>query len=230
MLPVYVELASNRPDLSSRLSRTVLENLEKGLHPELSASVLDILGKAVTYPLDEACIKRLLLFQNHCPISKWNDVEPDYSHSTVVIIRSFDADPESVQKIIRCELQHECDAVRFNLCGAIKLIQCERPKIAENLLDDLIRSLDLYENTDGLPPPPSGQIVDILQLAFRYSTERLIAPLLSQWLDFDQPCRKTSLMCTEINSLIGLQSGKNVLNSETEQKCQNPKRRPFKGY
>lgn len=172
ILPVCAELASRRSDLSSRLNQTALDNIEKGLHPELSTSVLDQLGDAVVYPLGEACIERLLLSQNHCrPIGGWEDGEPDYSHSTAIIVRSFDADPESVQNIIRRELQNESDYVRVQLCGAIKLIQRERPQIAVNLLDDLVRSLDLYEDERLGTETPSGQIIHILQSAFRHSTE-----------------------------------------------------------
>jgi hypothetical protein len=57
--------------------------------------------------------------------------------------------------------------LRFQLCGAIQLIQRERPQIAANLLDDLVASLGLYEN-ERLGDAPSGQIVQILRAAFRH--------------------------------------------------------------
>ena len=173
MLPVCAELANGRSDLDSRLSQMALDNIEKGLYPELSASVLDALGDGAGYPLSEVCIKRLLLSQYHYyPIGEGKDREPDYSHSTAVIVRSFDADPDSIQTIVRRELQNESDGVRFQLCGAIKLIQNEQPQIAENLLGDLVHSLELYE--DGrMSQTPSGQIVHILQSAFRYSVEKV---------------------------------------------------------
>jgi hypothetical protein len=172
MLPVCAELAIRRSDLGSRLNQTALDNIEKGLQPELSASVLDALGDAVAYPLGEACIERLLLSQDHHrPIGGWEDGEPDYSHSTAIIVRSFDADPESVQNVIRRELHNQSDYVRVQLCGAIKLIHRERPQIAVNLLDDLVRSLELYEDERLGTETPSGQIIHILQSAFRHSTE-----------------------------------------------------------
>ena len=174
MLPVCTELASRHADLGSGLSQMALDNIEKGLHPELSASVLDALGDAVTYPLGEECIKRLLLSQDHYyPIGGWKDGEPDYSCSTAIIVRSFAADPDSVQTIVRRELQNESGGVRFQLCGAIKLIQHERPQIAENLLGDLVRSLALYEDARSGMGEPSRQIIQILQSAFRHSPERV---------------------------------------------------------
>jgi hypothetical protein len=172
ILPVCAEFASRRSDLGIRLNQIALDNIEKGLQPELSASVLDALGDAVAYPLREACIKRLLLSQNHYrPLGGCGEDEPDYSHSTAIIVRSFDADPESVQNIIRRKLQNENDYVRVQLCGAIKPIQRERPQIAVNLLDDLVLSLKLYEDEQVGTETPSGQIIHILQSAFRHSTE-----------------------------------------------------------
>ncbi len=172
ILPVCAEFAGRRSDLGSRLNQTVLYNIEKGLHPELSASVLNQLGDAVEYPLGGAHIERLLLSQDHYhPIGGWEDGQPDYSHSTAIIVRSFDADPESVQNIIRRELQNENDYVRVQLCGALKLIQDERPQIAVNLLDNLVRSLELYEDGRRGTETPSGQIIHILQSAFKHATE-----------------------------------------------------------
>ena len=174
MLPVCVELASRRSDLGSRLSRTALDNIEKELHPELSASVLDALGNGVAYPLSGVCIKRLLLSQDHYrTFGRWIDKEPDYPHSTAIVVQSFDAEPDKIQNIVRRELQNESSGVRFQLCGAIKLIQNQRPQFVENLLNDLIRSLELHEDVLSSLETPSGQIIHILQSAFRYSTKRV---------------------------------------------------------
>ena len=176
MLSVCTELANRRSDLGSQFSRTALDNIEKGLHPELSASVLDMLGNAVAYPLNEACIKRLLLSQDHySSFRNRPDEEPDYPHSTAVLVRSFDANPDSVQGIVRRELQNESDRVRFQLCGAIKLIQNQRPQFVENLLADLVQSLELREDARSSSETPSGQIIHILQSAFRYSAKRVDA-------------------------------------------------------
>ena len=172
LLPVCKELANRRPDLGTRLSHVSLDNIERGLHLEQSASVLDALGDGVVYPLDEVYIKQLLLSHNHdlFPYS-WLSDEPDHSHSTAIIVRSFDADPESVQNIVRCELQHESGHVRVYLCRAIKLIQKVRPQIAINLLDALVQSLELYKNARSGGEQPSKQIIQILQSVFRHSTD-----------------------------------------------------------
>ena len=99
--------------------------------------------------------------------------EPDYSHSTEVLIRCYDADPESVLHIIRPELQNEKDYVRFQLCSAIELIQRERPQLAGDLLNALVRSLELSEDTFGGVVQPSHKIIGILRSLFRYSVEKV---------------------------------------------------------
>ncbi len=169
LLPVCKELANRRLDLGTRLSHVSLDNIEKGLHIEQSASVLDALDDSVGYPLDEVYITKLLLSQDH-DLLRFSD-EPDYSHSTAIIIRSFDADPDSVQNIVRCELQQESDHVRVYLCRAIRLIQKVRPQIAINLLPALVQSLELYENARSGEEKPSEQIIKILQSAFRHSID-----------------------------------------------------------
>ena len=173
-LPICTELAKRRPDLCSPLSRMALDNIEKGLHPELSASVLDALGKDGTYALSEVHVKKLLLSQSHYRLLGVNQ-RTDYPHSTSVIVQGFDAEPDKIQNIVRRELQSERAAVRFGLCGAIKLIQYQRPQFVENLLEDLVRSLELPEDARLDAEPPSGQIIRILQSAFRYSPKKVDA-------------------------------------------------------
>ena len=172
MLPVCAELAKRRSDLCSPLSRMALDNIEKGLHPELSASVLDALGKDGTYALSEVHVKQLLLSQSHFRLLGVNQ-RSDYPHSTSVVIQGFDAEPDKIQNIVRRELQSERAVVRFGLCGAIKLIQNQRPQFVENLLEDLVRSLELPEDARLDAEPPSGQIIRILQSAFRYSPKKV---------------------------------------------------------
>jgi hypothetical protein len=168
ILPVCEELARKRSDLRMELYKAALGNIEKGLQPELSASALEALGAVVTYPLGEICIERLLLSQNHFrPFGGWENAGTDYSHSTAVLVRSFDADPESVQKIIRRALQNENDYVRVQACGAMRLIQQTCPQIAVNMLADLIQSLKLYEG-ERAGTTPSGQITQMLEQAFRH--------------------------------------------------------------
>lgn len=171
LLPVCKELASRRTDLGTRLSHVSLDNIEKGLHLEQSALVLDTIGDGVAYPLDKVYITQLLLSQDYDRLPfRWSPDEPDYSQSTAIIVRSFDVDSESVQNIVRRELQNESDYVRLYLCRAIKLIQKVRPQIAINLLDALVQSLELYENARSGGEQPSKQIIQILQSAFQYST------------------------------------------------------------
>ena len=174
MLPVCTTLASKRSELGPRFSQVAFDNIVKGQSPELSAAMLNALGDAVEYPLSEVCIKHLIFSQDHYLFFRNGAYdESDYYHSTAVIVRNFDADPESVQNIIRRELQNESEVERFQLCGAIKLIQRERPQIAENLLGDLVQSLEFYENAQSGAEKPSEQIIQILQSAFRYSPERV---------------------------------------------------------
>jgi len=187
ILPLCAELAARRSDLTPRLSSIALSNIEKGLQPELSAWVLDQLGNSIAYPLSKIHIERLLLSQDHCrPIGGWENGEPDYLHSTAVIIRCFDIKPESVLSIIRRELQNKNDYKRVQLCGAIELIQHQRPEIALNLMDDLIRSLELYEDHNLSTESPSRQIISILQSAFRYSSDT-VDKRLARSMDLARP-------------------------------------------
>lgn len=169
ILPICVELAGKRPSLSARFCQIALDNIAKGLKLELPASILVALGDSVAYPLNEVCIERLLLSQNHYhPIGGWKDGKPDYIHSTLALVRSFDAEPQSVQSVVRRELQKQQDYVRTQLCGALKLIQEKRPQIIFSLLNDLMRSMEFYEDERLGIQTPSGQIVHILQAAFRH--------------------------------------------------------------
>lgn len=194
ILPVCTELASRRPDLGDRLCKTALENIGKGLHPELAASVLVTLGNAVAYPLDEACIERLLLSQDHYrPIGGWEDSEPDYSESTEILVRSFDAEPKSVQSVISRELQNESDYARVQICGALKLILEKRPQIVINLFDDLVHSLEIYEDERLGTQTPSGQIIHVLESAFRYFPER-VDQFLAESMDRVRPTAQEDIV------------------------------------
>ena len=175
MLPVCTELAHKRSELASRFCQVALENIEKGRHPELSAALLNALGDEVGYPLSELCIGQMIFSQNHYMLSgNWPfNAESDYFNSTAVIVRSLDAEPESVLHVIRRELQNKNDNVRFQLCGAIRLIQNERPQVVESLLGDLVQSLELHQDSEFGSETPSEQIIQILELAFRHSVERV---------------------------------------------------------
>ena len=58
------------------------------------------------------------------------------------------------------------DDVRFQLCTVIELIQSGRPQLAADLLNDLVRSLELSEDTLGSVVQPSHRIISILRSAF----------------------------------------------------------------
>lgn len=173
ILPVCSVIAGKRSELSLPLAEMALVNIEKGLNPELSASVLEQLGDAVSYPLEEMYIKGLIQSQVHSyPVGGWMSGKPDYSQSTKVIVRSFDADEESVQKFVRRQLQNEDKDVRVQVCGALELVQKERPQIVVNLLGDLVRSMELYER-DRYGESPSRKIARILAESFRRSPQRI---------------------------------------------------------
>ena len=175
ILPICAGLASRCSEYDPRFIQVALDNIEKKLYPEHSASILVKLDEHVRYPLNDVHIKRLLLTQEHSllPGGFPSSEEPDYSHSTEVLVRCYDADPESVLRIIRPELQNENDYVRFQLCSAVELIQSERPQLAENLLNNLVRSLELSEDTFGGVVQPSHKIISILRSTFRHSAKRV---------------------------------------------------------
>ena len=195
MLPVCTELARKRSELASRSCQVALENIKKRRHLELSAELLNALGDAVGYPLSEVCIGQLLFSQNHSLLSGgWPfNRESDYFNSTAVIVRSFDAEPESVLHIIRRELKNENEIVRFQLCGAIKLIQNARPQVVESLLGDLVRSLELYEDGSFGSETPSEQITRILQSAFEHSGER-VDQILSETMPLVRPAVQSEII------------------------------------
>ena len=169
MLPVCAVLGPARPDLAEDLIETALSNIETGLHVESSAAVLQSVGGANLYPLNELYIRSLILSQDHHPLAvAFNRERSNYPHSISTLVRSFDADPESVTSIVREQLESEFDQRRHSTCGAAALIQQQRPSIALDLLESLIGSLNLYdveETIDG----PSTKIVPVLRTALRYS-------------------------------------------------------------
>ena len=105
-----------------------LENIAKRLHIEPSTAVLNALGNHVPYPLESEYIEMMLLSQDRFSLSQMLMANrADYTHSTAVLVRNFDANPESLQDIARRELQNADDQVRLRLCGALELIQQQRP-------------------------------------------------------------------------------------------------------
>lgn len=189
-LPVCAELATRRPDLGAELCGIAFDNIRDGLQVEPSASVLDALGDSVPYPLKDVHLRRLIFSQEHSWLRlELSRVKPRYVHSTAVLARSFDAEPNALRNIIRVELQNESDEVRFQLCGAIELLQEQRPEIAQQLLSHLVRSLELREESS-LNEAPSHRVISILHSAFLDSpqdVDRLIAKSINQVRPAVQP-------------------------------------------
>ena len=170
MLPVLRELAEARPELNGRLAEVALRNIEEDNHIELSAALIEALGDSLNYPLEERYVSKLLLSQDHSTFKYiFPYKEPEYVHNTAVLARSYDAAPESVLNVIRRHLLDEDERVRFGLCGAVELIQRRCPVIADDLLGDLINSMELEETDTN--DAPSSQIKRILKSAYWTSPE-----------------------------------------------------------
>lgn len=171
LLPVCVELAHKRNDLTSDLLKVALNNIKNNLNAELSAFILVQLDNSVIYPLDEIYIKSLLFSQDHYrSITYYDEKRPSYIHSTAILIRCYDAEPNSLETIIRQELKNENEYCRIQLCGALALIQQERPQLVLTLLNELLQSLEIYEYHSSMDSP-SKHIIPILQSAFKYNPE-----------------------------------------------------------
>lgn len=173
ILTVCRELAARRDDLRSRLEGVALECIRRGLSVEKAATVIERLGDAVEYPLDESVVENLMLTQNHSlPIGGLRSSKTDYTNSTSVLVRCFDADCKSVEAIVCRNLLNENEQIRVRLCGAIGLIQQIRPQLVLNLLADFLKSLNLHDK-ERFGTSPSGKLVHLLQSAFRNSPEQI---------------------------------------------------------
>ena len=182
MLPVCVVFGPKLTDLTEDLVETALTNIETGLHVESSAAVLRSVGNAAAFPLNELHIRQLLLSQDHSRLSvAFNAAESNHPNSTAVLVKSFDADNDSVTSVVREELESEIDHNRNTVCGAIGLVQKERPSIGLDLLDSLITSLSLYDSDD-IYDGPSTRIVPILRATLMYdpaATDKAIGAAFS---------------------------------------------------
>ena len=169
MLPVCAVFGTELTDLAEDLMETALTNIATGLDVESSAAVLMSVGDAATFPLSELHIRRLILSQDHHPHSViFRGEESNYPNSTSVLVKSFDADGESVTSVAREELASESDHNRHNICGAIGLVQQQRPSIGLDLLDSLIASLNLYDSDD-THYGPSTKIVPLLRASLMHN-------------------------------------------------------------
>lgn len=194
VIPICAELAERRQDYSRHFEAAALDNIRRRLRPHQSAIILSRLRDQVTYPLDVSCIESLLLTQDHQrPIGGWRGGEPDYSSSTAVLVRCVDANPKMFEDIIRRSLSTSEETNRFQLCGALELIQGERPQLILELLNDLLASLDCYQDDLFGSSSLSGKVVHVLQAAFRNSPERLDG-VLSHRMEHVRPAVQEDLI------------------------------------
>ena len=199
MLPVCTALATRRPDLAQDLMRAALANIENGFQVEMSAEILDSLQEHSLYPLNAGHTRRLILSQDHNPFTEmFMRGQQSYPHSTSVLIKSFDADAESVVGVARNEITNRDDVLRHNSCGAIILIQKQRPAIALDILSDLFVSLNLPDES-GLGDGPSTKIVHILRSAFHQSPTEVDRAISTS---FDQV--RPTVQCDLINVYLRL--------------------------
>lgn len=175
-IEICVELAERRPDHAKKFQLAATDAICNKRNQHQATHILARLGNAVTYPLDESCINRLLLSQYHDrPIGNWGSYKPDYSATTEVLVRSYNADEENFLALLRQYLQHDNDEVRKHLCGALNLLQQSCPAIVHRTLPDLMKSLERYEKDDITHGGPSGKIIQVFQWAFRNDPMRIDA-------------------------------------------------------
>lgn len=185
-IEICAELAEQLPKNAKKFERAALDAIRHRRHPHHASTIIARIGDAATYPLDLDCIKCLLLSQYHdIPIGSWN-YKPDYSATTEVLVRSYDADQESFLNLLRECLQHNNDEVRKHFCGALNLLQKKRPEIVQRLLPELMKSLERYEKKDITHGGPSGKIIKVFQRAFRHDPE-LIDAFLAENMERVRP-------------------------------------------
>jgi hypothetical protein len=187
VLPILAQLAGRRGDLVERLQTTALDAIKRHLRTEQAAAIIVRLGIAARFPLDDASVESLLLSQVHqVPIGGWREGRPGYSCSTAVLVGTFDSEPESLEAVVRRHLQSDDAEIRVSLCGAVRLVQEHRPKLALRLLNDLKRSLELPEEERLSSATPSGKLTHILCDAFKSFPEQIDASL-AEWFPTVRP-------------------------------------------
>lgn len=174
ILPTCVELAEKRDDISQAFEVVALKNIEKRQFLELSSTILINLQDKVDYPIREELISNLLISQNNIrPIGGWREGKPEYKNTTQVLINCFDSDERSLLEPIRTFLQSENEYLRAVLCEAIILLQDEMPELIMKLLEDLFKSLELYEYEEIHTEKPSDRVISIFQKVFRFSPNEI---------------------------------------------------------
>lgn len=183
LLPVASVLANKCKDHDEMFAARSIANIGLGLEIELSSALLSEVAEHAAFPLNEKEIKSLLVRQEHGLFAVHHGGK-DFKNATSVLIRCLDVDEKAVRKPILEFLRSSSDIGRFQLCGAIRLIQKDRPKFVLLLLDALLEALTLVEGET--QNPPSRAIVRILQNAFRQSPD-LIDSALAKLMSSQRP-------------------------------------------
>jgi hypothetical protein len=172
-IEICTELAERLPGNAKKFERAALDAIRNRRYPHEASAIIARIGDAATYPIDVECVKCLLFSQYHdVPIGGWG-YKPDYSATTEVLVRSYDADDHNFLKLLREYLQYNNDEVRKHFCGALNLLQKTRPAIVHRLLPDLMKSLERYEKKDITHGGPSGKIIKVFQWAFHNASEMI---------------------------------------------------------
>ena len=157
-----------RTDIVDLLRDTAIRAIREGQHPHEAAVIAARLGDSIAYPLDAICIERLLLTQHHdIPIGGWSEKPPDYSASTLLLAKCYDANDNSVLHPSQKHLQSDNEYARKQVASALKGLQEHRPSLVKSLFPDLMQALEQYEDYDMTYGNASGRIVHVFQAAFR---------------------------------------------------------------
>ena len=146
-LPVCVELAGRRDDLTHELKKLAYQVIEKSISPELAALILLKTASSSDFPLPEQIISNLIGFQNHNRFLAHigNNIH-DYSNSNKLLLKSYDANPTSIINSLKELLKIDDKYIRINTCGVIEELQENRPELGVELLPDIVLSLELQDD------------------------------------------------------------------------------------
>ena len=179
-LPICIELASHRKDLSECFKNIAFKVIEQNLDLELAAGLLVNLGSIVQYPLEAKIIKNIIEYQKYYRYIGISPREiPSYPKINQLLLFSYDALPKSVVKPLHVLLDQGDEYIRVNTCGVIKSLQKERPQIGLDLLSKLFECLDLPLE-DSYGDSADSRVVERIIGAFRYSPEFVDNYLLSE--------------------------------------------------
>jgi hypothetical protein len=169
-------------------------NIEKEFKIALSVELLVSLGGIVDYPLNEGDLIKLIRDQRHDLSAAFrHKFTPNYEWHLAALRKSYEADPKSVRKVFKNGLLECSDHIRVRYCGVLRELQKTHPMIVIDLIDNVVSTLDLYESGNGGSPTPSGQIIRILNQAFRFSPE-IVDQKLGAIFDETRPTVKRDII------------------------------------